>query len=65
MHIFPFLLPNVVWHRFYSILDLNILYGQKGSSLWLFLHLFLLVGGWLLYNIVVVFVIHWHESAMD
>ena len=28
-------------------------------------HLFLLVGGWLLYNIVVVFAIHWHESAMD
>ena len=30
-----------------------------------FFHLFLLVGGWLLYSIVVVFVIHWHESAMD
>ena len=30
-----------------------------------FFHLFLLVGGWLLYNIVAVFVIHWHESAMD
>ena len=30
-----------------------------------FFHLFLLVGGYLLYNIVVVFVIHWHESAMD
>ena len=30
-----------------------------------FFHLFLLVGGWLLYNIVVHFVIHWHESAMD
>ena len=30
-----------------------------------FSHLFLLVGGCLLYNIVVVFVIHWHESAMD
>ena len=28
-------------------------------------HLFLLVGGKLLYNIVVVFAIHWHESAMD
>ena len=27
--------------------------------------LFSLVGGWLLYNIVVVFAIHWHESAMD
>ena len=23
-----------------------------------------LIGGWLLYNVVVVFVIHWHESAM-
>ena len=30
-----------------------------------FFHLFLLVGGELLYNIVVVFAIHWHESAMD
>ena len=29
-----------------------------------FFHLFLLVGGKLLYNIVVVFVIHWHESAL-
>ena len=31
----------------------------------LFLIYFLLVRGYLLYNIVVVFVIHWHESAMD
>ena len=30
-----------------------------------FSHLFLLVGGYLLYSTVVVFVIHWHESAMD
>ena len=30
-----------------------------------FFHLFLLVVGYLLYNTVVVFVIHWHESAMD
>ena len=30
-----------------------------------FFNLFLLVGGQLLYNIVVGFVIHWHESAMD
>ena len=30
-----------------------------------FFHLFLFVGGWLLYNIVVGFAIHWHESAMD
>ena len=30
-----------------------------------FFHLFLLVAGYLLYNTVVVFVIHWHESAMD
>ena len=35
-------------------------------SIYLFIfHLFLLVWGQLLYNIVVVFVIHWHESAMD
>ena len=25
---------------------------------------FILIGGWLLYSIVVVFAIHWHESAM-
>ena len=30
-----------------------------------FFHFFLLVGGGLLCNIVVGFVIHWHESAMD
>ena len=30
-----------------------------------FFHLFLLVGGQLLYNVVVVFVIHRHELAMD
>ena len=34
-------------------------------TLLLFFHLFLLVGGELLYSIVVVFAIHWHESAMD
>ena len=28
------------------------------------INLFILIGGWLLYNIVVVFAIHWHESAM-
>ena len=40
----------------------------KSAPTWLyyfFFHLFLLVGGWLLYNIVMVFAIHWHESAMD
>ena len=42
--------------------------GGHGNSLhypFFFFHLFLLVGGWLLYNIVVVSVIHWHESAME
>ena len=34
-------------------------------SVFFFFHLFFLVGGYLLYNIVVVFAIHWHESAMD
>ena len=34
--------------------------------LWyIYIYIFLLVGGYLLYNIVVVFVIHRHESAMD
>ena len=37
---------------------------EKPGTLFFF-HLFLLVGGSLLYNIVVCFVIHWHESAMD
>ena len=41
---------------------------HKYTAQWIFsffFHLFLLVGGLLLYNIVVVFAIHWHESAMD
>ena len=38
---------------------------RKYVSIVYFFYLFLLVGGQLLYNIVVVFVIHWHESAMD
>ena len=37
----------------------------KNIHSFFFFSLFLLVGGWLLYNIVVVFAIHWHESAMD
>ena len=36
----------------------------KRQSLFFF-HLFLLIGGSLLHNISVDFVIHWHESAMD
>ena len=50
----------------------SVSYLMTNSSLWAFflsydfsLHLFLLVGGYLLYNIIVVFAIHWHESAMD
>ena len=27
--------------------------------------LFILIGGWLLYNTVVVFALHWHESALS
>ena len=38
---------------------------KTNKLLKLFSHLFLLVESWLLYNIVVVFAIHWHESAMD
>ena len=33
--------------------------------IFIYFYLFLLVEGWLLYNIAVVFAIHWHESAMD
>ena len=32
--------------------------------LFFLVNLFILIGQWLLYNIVVVFAIHWHESAM-
>ena len=48
--------------RYTSVLFcfVNFLYWPK-----IFFLLFLLVGGQLLYNIVVVFVIHWQESAMD
>ena len=35
------------------------------SFIYLFFHLFLFIGVYLLYNIVVFFAIHWHESAMD
>ena len=40
----------------------NLIYADDTT---LFFHLFLLVRGYLLYNIIVVFAIHWHESAMD
>ena len=55
----------------------HLLFGRKAMAnldsvfcvfflfFYFFFHLFLLVGGQLLYNIVVVFAIHWHESAMD
>ena len=33
-------------------------------TLFFLVNLFILIGQWLLYNIVVVFAIHWHESAM-
>ena len=46
--------------RFFFCIVLCIL-----ATSFFFFHLFLLVGGWLLNNIVVVFAIHWHESAMD
>ena len=41
------------------------LIGYKFITSTIFFHLFLLVGGYLLYYIVVVFAIHWYESAMD
>ena len=39
---------------------------EQSDTIWLTLKkfLFILIGGELLYNIVVVFAIHWHESAM-
>ena len=35
------------------------------SNSFFFFHFFLLDGGWLVYSVVVGFVIHWHESAME
>ena len=47
---------------FYSIF---IEYVHHHYFILFYLFIFLLVGGLLLYNIVVGFVIHWNESAMD
>ena len=45
-----------------------ICFEDTASSIYSFffflIYLFVLIGGWLLYSIVVVFAIHWHESAM-
>ena len=56
--------------QFYNIWEgaglehlVNKMKKTKHSSF--FFLLSLLVGGWLLYNIVLVFAIHWHESAMN
>ena len=57
---------NIVCIKDYSPLNyLNIVFENQFIFFFLFFHLFLLVGGQLLYNIIVVFAIHWHESAMD
>ena len=52
----------IMWDK-----DLTLFFCMYISSfpVTIFLPLFLLVGGQLLYNIVVVFAIHWRESAMD
>ena len=57
-----------LWHQFSDGYKMSCWFSVCSVLLFLlllFFHLFLLVGGELLYNIVVVFAIHWHESAMD
>ena len=50
----------------YRAFSCSRLYSQLFRSLIFFLiYLFILIGGLLLFNIVVVFAIHRHESAMD
>ena len=56
------------WYSFYLCSNLGVQVERGVSTIFniiFFFHLFLLVGGQLLYNIVVVFVIHRHELAMD
>ena len=49
----------------FSKVSLNIWKFVVHILYYYYFHLFLLVGGYLLYNIVMVFAIHWYESAMD
>ena len=60
--------PSYSWRR--EWLNSHQKDGGEVRELWFvwdkrfFFFWFILIGGWLLYNIVVVFAIHWHESAM-
>ena len=36
---------------------------EEGDSFFFLINLFIIIGGWLLYNIVVGFAIHWHQST--
>ena len=40
-------------------------FSSRNLFIYLFFHLFLLVGGQPFHNVAVGFVIHWHESAME
>ena len=53
---------EITYHHFTLFVNIFI---KDFYIYFLFFLSFLLVGGSLLYNIVVVFVIHWHESAMN
>ena len=55
-------LSTFIW--FISSLELATIAGKQ-ALVFFFPHLFILAICYLLYNIVVVFAIHWHESAMD
>ena len=71
--IFPILFSYVIpcprsSNKILSICLLLIIFIWVGFSyavgLFIYLNLFILIGGWLLYNIVVVFAVNSHESAM-
>ena len=53
------------WYFLLQVLSVSCIKPDSMKVHTFFFHLFLLVGGQLLYRIVVGFAIHWHESAMD
>ena len=57
--------PKLFWKITFCYKNATVKYTEFIIVILFFPQLFLLVEGYLLYNIVVVFAIHWHESAMD
>ena len=68
IHVYPWLIHVNVWQnplQYCKVISLQLIKKKKRTVVLgktLFFHLFLLVGGYLLYNIVMVFVIYWHEE---